>query len=193
MTFLLALVVLVVIIAAGVTFGAMRNKAAFQKQGQIVPGTASRAPAAWAGAHTPEALLHRRLRAAVDAARAQAAVPGSGFGDLQQTVERGAVEIDDRLIAAAALPEANRAAAIAAIEPSVVALENAVSGTAAPSAAPTPELGTAAADVQNRLDAIAEARAEVDQLDTTRTAPMPPPAVPQTQPQTNPPQPPPTA
>ncbi len=34
-------------------------------QGQIVPGAASTAPASWAGAHTPEAKLHRRLGDAV--------------------------------------------------------------------------------------------------------------------------------
>lgn len=178
MTFLLGLVGLVIVLAAAITYGAMRNKASFAKSNQIVPGTVSRAPVEWAGAHTPEALLHRRLISAVAAARAQ-----SGVGDVQQAVERGALEIDDRLIAAAALPAANRGAAIAAIEPSVLALENAVSGVKASSidsAATTPALDSAVAEVQNRLDAVAEARAEVDQLDNTSpmTSPPPPPPPP---------------
>jgi len=180
MTFLLGLVGLVIVLAAAIAYGAMRNKASFAASNQIVPGTPGRAPVEWAGAHTPEALLHRRLVVAAAAARAQ-----TGAGDVQQAVERGALEIDDRLIAAAALPAANRAAAIAAIEPSVLALENAVSGVkgspldAAPA---TPALDSAVTEVQNRLDAVAEARAEVDQLDNTSPMTSPPPAPPQTSP-----------
>jgi hypothetical protein len=154
----------------------MRSRAAFERQNEVVPGTPSTAPAAWAGAHTPEAKLHRRLSAAVVSARAQAAVPGSGFGDVQQAVERGALEIDERLIAAAALPGQHRDAAIAAIEPSVVALENAVSGVgsaAAPGVAGSApaEIDAAVVEVRDRLDAIAEARAELDQLDTGQIDP----------------------
>ncbi len=182
MTLLIGLVLLVAVFTAAIAYGAVRNKAAFQQQNEIVRGTPSRAPAAWAGAHSPEAKLHRRLRAVVDAARAQAGADGSGFGDVQQAVERGALEIDDRLIVAAALPAGHREAAIAAIEPSVIALENAVAG-AGSAAAPGITGGAPAAidaavvEVQSRLDAIAEARAEVDLLDTAQprhTSPVPP-------------------
>lgn len=173
MTLLIGLVLLVAVLAAAIAFGAVRNRAAFAQQNEIVRGTPSKAPAAWAGAHSPEAKLHRRLRTVVDAARAQAGAGGSGFGDVQQAVERGALEVDDRLIAAAALPAGHREAAIAPIEPSVIALENAVAG-AGSAAAPGVTGGAPAAidaavvEVQDRLDAIAEARAEVDRLDTVQ-------------------------
>lgn len=173
MIVLVGLVLLVAALAAAIAYGAVRNKAAFGRQNEIVQGTASRAPAAWAGAHTAEARLHRRLRAVVDATRAQA-VGGSGLGDVEQTVERGALEIDDRLIAAAALPAPHRDAAIAAIEPSVVALENAVAGAGAgsvPGAAPA-AIDSAVVEVQDRLGAIAEARAEVDRLDGVQHQPV---------------------
>ena len=182
MTFLIGLVGLVIVLGVAIAYGALRNKGSFERSNQIVPGTASRAPGEWAGAHSPEALLHRRLIAAVAAARAQ-----SGVGDVQQAVERGALEIDDRLIAAAALPAANRADAITAIEPSVIALENAVSGVkpqAVGEGAATPALDSAVIEVQNRLDAVAEARAEVDQLDTTGPMTSPPPPPPTTSPPT---------
>ena len=170
MTLLVLLVVLALAAAAAaaVAAGAARVKRSAQRANEVVPGTPTRAPIGWAGAHSPEATMHRRLRAAVEAARAQGT---AGSAEVTQAVERGALEIDEQLIAAAALPEAHRAAAIAAIEPSVVALENAVAGVRSDDAAQRPELQAAMDDVQSRRDAIAEARAEVDQLDVTRPRP----------------------
>ena len=181
MTVFFGLLLLVAAVAAAVAYGAMRNKRAFAKQNEIVAGTPSRAPAAWAGAHSPEALLHRRLRGAVDAARAQLAA-GSGFEDVVAAIGRGAQEVDDRLIAAAALPASHRTAAIAAIEPSVVALESAVAGLMS-SAATADQSGVTAAisEAHERLDALAAARAEVDQADVAMPRPSPE-AQPQMQP-----------
>ena len=51
--------------AAAVAVG--RNR---QRRNRVVPDVPTNAPAAWAGTHTPLARLHRRLRAAVDGARA---------------------------------------------------------------------------------------------------------------------------
>src|SRR5688500_396681 len=121
----MAVVVLIVLviaaaIAGAVAYGAVRNKRAFAAQNEIMPGTPSRAPAAWAGAHSPEALLHRRLGGVVKAARAQLSGPGSGLEDVIAAIGRGAQDVDDRLIAAAALPAQHRTAAIAGLEPSVV-------------------------------------------------------------------------
>ena len=169
MTLLVILVVLAIAAAAAIALGAARVRRSAEQANEVVPGTPTRAPTGWAGAHTPEAVLHRRLRSVVEAARAQG---GSGSEAVRQAVERGALEIDERLIAAAALPEPHRADAIAAIAPSVAALENAVSGAGHPGAAAPAELEAAMQDVQNRLDAIAQARAEVDQLDVTRPAPQ---------------------
>ena len=173
MTFLLGVLLLgIALVVIGVAIGARRVKRSAQRANEVVPGTPSRAPAAWAGAHTPEAKLHRRLRAVVDAARAPGSTGGAGPTEVARAVERGALELDDRLIGAATLPQQHRDAAIAAIEPSVVALENAVAGVAS-SAEGTgrPELEAAVRDVQDRLDALAAARDEVDQLDVTRPRP----------------------
>ena len=179
MTFFIGLVILVAAVATAVAYGAMRNKRAFAKQNEIIAGTASRAPAAWAGAHSPEALLHRRLRGAVDASRAQLAAAGSGFEEVVAAIARGAQDIDDRLIAAAALPAPQRTTAIAAIEPSVVALENAVAGlTANALASDQTVLAGAIAEAHQRLDALAAARAEVDEADVATQ----PAAEPQVQP-----------
>ena len=167
---LLAVLVVVALAAAAAAVGATagRVKRSAQRANEVVPGTPTRAPIGWAGAHSPEATMHRRLRAAVQAARAQGAAGSTG---VTHAVERGALEIDERLIAAAELPDTHRAAAIAAIEPSVVALENAVAGVRSDDTVQRPELQAAMDDVQSRVDAVAEARAEVEQLDVTRPRP----------------------
>jgi hypothetical protein len=182
--FIVGLLILVAAVVLAVAYGAMRNKRAFAKQNEIVAGTPSRAPAAWAGAHTPEALLHRRLRDAVDAARAQLAAAGTGFEDVVAAIGRGAQEVDDRLIAAAALPAPHRATAIAEVEPSVVALENAVAGLMSSATTNDQTAVTAAvAEAHDRLEALAEARAEVDQADVAIPS-VQPQALPRTQPGT---------
>ena len=64
---------LVAAVAAIVGFGValtVRSRKDFAEQNEVVPGVASPAPASWAGAHTPEAKLHRRLKEAVAAALA---------------------------------------------------------------------------------------------------------------------------
>jgi hypothetical protein len=181
-TFVVGLVILLAAIAAAVAYGAIRNKRAFAKQNEIIAGTPSRAPAAWAGAHSPEALLHRRLRGAVDATRVQLASAGSGFEDVIAAIARGAQDVDDRLIAAAALPAPQRTTAIAEIEPSVLALENAVAGlNASARATDQAVVAGAIAEAHQRLDALAAARAEVDQADVAMPSPEPE-ELPRTQP-----------
>lgn len=174
MTFFIGLVLLIAAVATAVAYGAIRNKRAFAKQNEIIAGTPSRAPAEWAGAHSPEALLHRRLRGAVDASRAQLAAAGSGFEDVVAAIARGAQEIDDRLIAAAALPVPHRTRAIAEIEPSVAALEDAVAGLAAnASTSDQATVAGAIAAAHDRLDALAAARAEVEEADVSMPSPAP--------------------
>jgi hypothetical protein len=165
MTALLIILVVVAVVVGLVAYGAMVNKRSFRKQGQIIQGVDSRAPAAWAGDHSPEAKLHRRLRAAVDGARAQLGT-GAGFDDVVASIGRGAQEIDDRLIAAAALPAQFRDKAIADVEPSVVALEAAVAGIGATAGQTDQGAITAAiAEANQRLAALNEARAEVARVD----------------------------
>ena len=194
MTFLIGLLLLILAVVGAVSLVAMQNKRAFTTQNEIAAGTKSRAPAAWAGAHTPEALLHRRLRTAVDGARAQVGGVGSGLDDVVAAIARGAQEIDDRLIAAAALPASGRGAAVAALEPSVAALENAVVGlgsSASNATAAGSAITSAVADAHQRLDALNEALVEVNAADVTeRTIAQPPltqPPTPLSQPPMQPP------
>jgi hypothetical protein len=80
------------------------------------------APAEWAGSHSPEAKMHRRL---TGLARTLAAVP---LGDAA-SIERRAIaeqriqDLDRRLIALAVAPDAARRDAVSALEAEVDATE----------------------------------------------------------------------
>lgn len=134
---------------------------------QVVPGVGPEAPAEWAGAHSLEAKLHRRIRDAVKAAHAQPNAPVSGLAAL----DNAAVALDSRLIGAAALPVTHRAAAIAELAPLVERFEDRVAEFAR-SAAPD-ALGAAfdqsMQQIRAELDALAEARAEVERIDQPPT------------------------
>jgi hypothetical protein len=131
----LALIVLLaalVVVAGGLAFAvalARRSKAQLAANLEVVPGMPSGAPAEWAGAHTPEAKLHRRL---VALARTVAALP---LGDAA-AIEGGVAithriqELDGRLIAVAAGPEQSRREVVAELEPEVAAAESHVTALA---------------------------------------------------------------
>ena len=171
MTLLLfALAVVVAVVVGGVVALAVRSKREYAAGNQVVPGTTSRAPASWAGSHSPEAKLHRRLRAAVLAAHA---ATDSGLGDARYVIEREAMAIDDRLIAAAALASPHQAPGIAAVEQAVAALEAAVASMGmamgdvlGESSTNSTALDAAVTDVQTRLMTLQLARQELDQLDS---------------------------
>ena len=169
MTSLLVLLGIVALVAVGgVIMLAVRSKREFDASNELIPGVASRAPAAWAGAHSAEAKLHRRLRSAVRAARAST---GAGLGDACAVVEREALTIDERLIAAATLASPHRERVIATLGPAVDGLEAAVASMATlpPTSDGQSALDEAVAQVQARLAALAEARAELDRLDRLDT------------------------
>jgi hypothetical protein len=157
-------------IVGGAVTLAVRSKRAYDASNEVVPGVSTRAPAAWAGAHSPEAVLHRRLRAAV---LATGAATDARLGDARSVVEREALTIDERLVAAAQLAAPHRDRIIAALEPAVAGIEAAVAsmvelpvGSVDQSA-----LDEAVIDVQTRLAALAAARAELDRLDTPGNGP----------------------
>lgn len=161
-----ALLVAVVGVAAGGIALARGSKRSFDAQNVIVEGVDTGAPAEWAGAHTPEARLHRRIRDAVRALQANAALSG-GLAEARVRLEAEAVEIDRRLVAAAALPESVRAEPLAKVEAAVVALEQAAAD-AALGAQLTEEdvIGDTADAITERLTAVAEARAALDEIET---------------------------
>lgn len=102
---LIAILVLAAIAAFAVALARSGRRQA-ESQHEIIPGQASDAPAAWAGAHTPEARLHRRLGALVKDLRSSADAAVEDADDLERRVdlEQRALDLDRRLIAAAGRP-----------------------------------------------------------------------------------------
>lgn len=125
-TVVVVLVVLVVSAVVAATVVVRTNRRKFAEANVVVPGTATKAPAEWAGAHTPEARLHRRLRDAVEALRANPAMEDAFRMDARVSLEQQALAVDERLIAVAALPERARAGPMASVAGAVDAVEAAV-------------------------------------------------------------------
>lgn len=166
------LVSLILLAAVGtiVAFGValtVRSKREFAKQNEVVPGTASSAPASWAGAHSPEAKLHRRLGAAVRAAHGNPRLVELGLAAQTKQIEVEALAIDERLVAAAGLPVSHRTAAVAEFEPQVAALEDVVAALIKSTTVGQSKqlLEQVVSDADIKLQALAQARAEIEQLD----------------------------
>jgi hypothetical protein len=149
----LLLFVVAAVLAAAVVVRSGKRK--YAEANEVVPGRATQAPAEWAGAHTPEARMHRRLRDAVEALRANPAMEDSWMLDARVSLEEQAVAVDERLIAAAALPERVRAEPLAALTAAVDAVEAAVAALVS-----APAGGRAGVD-----QAMADVRAQVDSLE----------------------------
>ena len=130
-TVVVVLVLLVVSAVVAATVVVRTNKRRFAEANLVVPGTATKAPAEWAGAHTPEARLHRRLRDAVAAVRANPAMEDAYMMDARVSLEQQALAVDERLIAVAALPEGVRAEPLASVAAAVEAVEAAVAAVVA--------------------------------------------------------------
>lgn len=161
---------LVLTVAAVVGFGvalAVRSRAEFTEQNQVVPGRRSPAPASWAGAHSREAKLHRRLGDAVKGARENPRFIELGLAAQMNALDAEAMAIDERLVAAASLPAAHRDAAIDPLETHVVALEAAVAEmvTSITVADSKEQLEAAVSAADIKLHALAAARAEVEAID----------------------------
>lgn len=150
MTVVVVLVLLVASAVAAATVVVRTQKRKFAEANVVVPGTSTKAPAEWAGAHTPEARLHRRLRDAVEAVRGNPAMEDAFMMDARVSLEQQALAVDERLIAVAALPERVRAEPLASVSAAVDAVEAAV---AALVAGPTERTGLdrALAEVADRV------------------------------------------
>ncbi len=152
--------VLVAVAAAGAGAGALAVSARrkYAAANQIVPGSPSAAPAEWAGDHSPQAKLHRRLVAATAAARAS-----NTSATALATVQATALAIDDRLIAAAALPAAHREAAVAQVAPFVEQLEATVAQLGSITAG-ADSVDARLIETQRCITALEEAHSELDAL-----------------------------
>ena len=131
MTVVVVLLLFVVSAAVAATVVVRTQKRRFAEANVVVPGTDTKAPAEWAGAHTPEARLHRRLRDAVAAVRANPAMEDAFRMDARVSLEQQALSVDERLIAVAALPERVRAEPLASVSAAVDAVEAAVAALVA--------------------------------------------------------------
>jgi hypothetical protein len=153
MTILVVLLVVIVAAAAAATVVVRAQKRQYAEANVVVPGTATKAPAEWAGAHSPEARLHRRLRDAVEALRANPALEDAFMMDARTALEEQALAVDERLVAVAALPEGVRAEPLASVGAAVDALEAAVAGyVAGPGQSPGRDgLTQAMAEVADRV------------------------------------------
>lgn len=142
----------------------------------VVPGVLSPAPASWALCHDPEARLHRRLRDAVAALRADPRVHGADLYELRLVTERQALTLDERLVAVAALPQLTRQDPLKRLTVAVEALEQAVGDVVSWSPSTGPELAAAVADATERLALIAEIEADLSPFLPLPELPEPPPS-----------------
>lgn len=148
--------------AAAVALGAQRVKQNARRSQEIAPGQRSAAPLGWAGAHTPEAKLHRRLGDAMSGLR-RATKDDQLVATNVDVVEREALKIDDQLVAASHLPARLKGPAIEELSVAVDQIEDVSAQLILRSA----ELS--AGDVKAQLDELSErlqlldqARAELD-------------------------------
>jgi len=158
------LIGLAIVVVGTVAYVALRGAQDFSDANEVIPGHPTQAPKAWAGAHSPEAKLHRRLRDAMTALRANRALDEPALVPVREALEREALAVDDRLVAVAALPKGVRAAPLAQVATAVEAIEQAVAdvvGLRGPGAGATE---AALAEVRTRLALVEEARAELELL-----------------------------
>jgi len=139
----------------------LRNAQDFTDANEVIPGVPTAAPKAWAGAHTPEARLHRRLRDAMTALRANRALDEPALVPVREALEREALAIDDQLVAAAALPKGVRDEPIRRAGAAVEALEQAVADVVGRRGPGAPSTEQSLDEVRARLAAVEGARAEL--------------------------------
>ncbi len=162
MTVLLIGLLFVVIGTLG--YWALRNAQDFSDANEIIPGVPTTAPKEWAGAHSPEARLHRRLRDAMTALRANRALDSPEVVEVREALERAALEVDDRLIAAAALPGRHKDEQVASVGDAVDAIEQAVTDVVALRGPASADVEQALLQARTRLALVQEARNELDDL-----------------------------
>lgn len=121
----LVVLLVVAVVASGALFAvalARRSRGQLAVGTEALPGMPTGAPLEWAGQHTPEAKMHRRL---IGLAQTVAALP---LGDAtaierQVAVQHKIQELDRRLISFAVAPEPARREAVDGLEPEVADAE----------------------------------------------------------------------
>ncbi len=149
-------------VAGGAAVIAVVSRRNFRKANEIVPGVSTNAPKAWAGAHSPEARLHRRLRDAVAAVHALPGADDGRMADLRRSLEVEALAVDEQLIAAAALAPGVREDPLNRIAEAVAAIEAAVAAmVATPIGSDESQVGGLVSEAIERRRHVAEAHEEL--------------------------------
>jgi len=114
---------LVGIVVGGVILATSSRRT--QNQSATIPGVDVPVPQQWALGHDPEARLHRRIGAVVSSL--DSTIGKAGVTDLETRagLMLDATAIDNQLVAIWSLPRNSKPAALAEVEPRVVALEQA--------------------------------------------------------------------
>jgi hypothetical protein len=148
-------------VMAGVAVAVSRSR---DRRNRVVPEVATSAPSAWAGAHTPLARLHRRLRAAVQAVRA-IPDPDGALIRARVEIEQAALEVDGHLVALHGLLERDRATRMAPATAAVASVEEAAArlADAAVAGRPGDRAMVAVEEALERAALVAEARQELDE------------------------------
>lgn len=142
-----------------------------------VGGVDTGAPESWAGAHSPEARLHRRIRDAV-AALDVGGDPDLTFLQAKEALQREAVALDERLVTVAKLQGRVKERPLADVAAAVEALEDATGTVVAAQAQvqhPGGGVDEALALVHERVTAITSARAELESPPPRDDRPQPSP------------------
>lgn len=169
---LLVLVIGAVVVAGGAVAllaGGQKVKQNARRGQQISPGTESTAPLGWAGAHTPEAKLHRRLVAAMSGLRAATDDDVQVMANVE-VVEREALKIEQQLVAASQIAERLKGPALEELSSAVDQIENVSAQLIQRSAElSSGDVQAQLGELSERLRLLDEARAELDQGPTPGT------------------------
>lgn len=158
---LVLLAVLVVVVVIGVLV-VLRTRRDDERGADLVPGRRGPGPGSWAGSSPAEALLHRRLRDALTALRANQASGPNRLRDLQATLEGEALTLDHQLVAIGRLPRPLQAEPLAKVADAVEAIERTVAATVQGSTAEaSARLRASLDDIRERNQLLGQARAEL--------------------------------
>lgn len=159
-----AIIAIGIAVVAVVAYVALRNAQDFSDANEVVPGVKTNAPKGWAGAHSPEARMHRRLRDAVAALQANASLDDPAMAPVRSSIEEQAIGVDERLIAAAALSKQHREEPLRQIDKAVHAIESAVAGVVELRGPSMGAIDQGLEDVRARMLNVEAARAELEAL-----------------------------
>jgi hypothetical protein len=190
---------LLLVVLGTVAYLALRNAQDFSDANEVIPGVPTKAPKAWAGAHSVEARLHRRLRDSMTALRSNPALDEPALVDVREALQREALAIDDQLVAAAALPARVRDEPLRQVATAVETVEVAVAEVVLLRGPERESTQAAIEQVRARLALVEEARAElaglggapssIEQLrrELDRSGPLSPEDLPVAEPEAQPP------